>query len=160
MPSVGLLALRLALAVVFVAHGLHKLAGVFTGPGVGPGGIEATAATYAAMGLRPAFVLAVVGGLVQLIGGFCIGVGFFARWAAVAVAAYVVIGIWVEHRHWGLFLNWVVEPGRGHGTEYSLVLTAALLCLMLVGAGDFSVDGLRAKTAASRAAGRARLRRQ
>jgi putative oxidoreductase len=160
MPSVGLLALRLALAVVFVAHGLHKLAGVFTGPGVGPGGIEATAATYAAMGLRPAFVLAVVGGLVQLIGGFCVGVGFFARWAAAAVAAYVVIGIWVEHRHWGLFLNWVVEPGRGHGTEYSLVLTAALLCLMLVGAGDFSVDGLRAKTAASRAAGRARLRRQ
>jgi putative oxidoreductase len=160
MSSVGLLALRLTLGVVFVAHGLHKLIGLFAGPGVGPGGLEPTAALYATLGLKPAFVLAVVGALLQLIGGACIGLGFFTRWAASAVVAYVLVGIWVEHRHWGFFLNWVIEPGIRHGVEYSIVLAGGLTALIFVGSGDVSLDGLRARSAASRAAGRARLRRR
>jgi uncharacterized membrane protein YphA (DoxX/SURF4 family) len=41
MNGLGLLGLRLALAAVFVAHGAHTLLGVWSTPGIGPGGIEA-----------------------------------------------------------------------------------------------------------------------
>jgi putative oxidoreductase len=160
MAALGLLMVRLALAAVFVAHGLHKLAGLFAGPGVGAGGLEWTAATYAAMGLKPPLALAVAAALTQLIGGVCLAAGALARWAAGAILVYVVIGTWAEHRHWGFFLNWINEPGRGQGLEYSLVLAGALTAVICLGAGDFSIDGWRAKTAAARAAGRARLRRR
>jgi putative oxidoreductase len=159
MSALGLLLLRLALAVVFIAHGLHKLTGLLAGPGVGEGGLDWTAATYAAMGLKPPLALAVAGALTQLVGGVCLAAGLFTRWAAGAVIVYIAIGIWAEHWQWGLFLNWINAPDRGQGIEYSLVLAGALACVALAGPGDWSIDGYRAQNAASRAAGRARLRR-
>jgi putative oxidoreductase len=158
MTALGLLCVRLALAVVLVAHGAHKLFGVFAGPGIGPGGLDSTVAHFTALGLQPAFLLAVVAGLTQLAGGVLLAVGWFARWAALANLIYIGVGIWADHGRWGLFLNWIEAPGRGHGIEYSIVIAGALLCLILAGAGDASIDGRRANSRAARAAGRARLR--
>jgi uncharacterized membrane protein YphA (DoxX/SURF4 family) len=42
--------------------------------------------------------------------------------------------------------------------EYAVVMIAALVCLTLAGSGEWSIDGVRSRSAASRAAGRARLR--
>jgi uncharacterized membrane protein YphA (DoxX/SURF4 family) len=47
---------------------------------------------------------------------------------------------------------------RGQGMEFSLLLIAALLCVAFAGAGDFSIDGVNARSADRDAAGRARLR--
>jgi putative oxidoreductase len=156
--SLGLAVLRLALAVVFVAHGANKLFGVWAGPGIGPGGLDTTATSLAALGLHPEFPLAVLAGLAQLGGGLLLGLGLFTRVAAAGMIGYLIAGAWWEQAKWGLFLNWIGTPGRGHGLEYSLVLAGALGCLVLTGSGDWSIDGLRANSAASRAAGRARLR--
>jgi putative oxidoreductase len=158
MAGIGLALLRLALAVVFVAHGAHQLFGTLSGPGVGPGGLQNTAAQYAAMQLHPEFLLAVLASVTQLIGGVLIAVGVLTRWAAAALIAYLAIGVWKEHWRWGFFLNWIDAPGRGHGFEYSMVLIAALVCLMLTGGGEWSIDGRRASSRARQAAGRARLR--
>ena len=157
MTGSGLLVLRLALAVVFVAHGANILFGVWGGPGVGPGGLHATAAQYAAVGLHPELVLAVLAGVVQLAGGLLVGVGSVTRPAALALAVYVGLGIWIEHLKWGFFLNWIRNPQQGLGIEYSLTLAAALVCLMLAGPGDWSIDGRRMSRRSSRAAIRARL---
>jgi len=160
MASIGLLVLRLALAVVFVAHGSHILFGAWGGPGtgIGFGGLSVTADYYRSLGLEPGLPLAVVAGLVQLIGGVLLGFGFLTRSASVALIAYLAVGIWKEHLKWGLFLNWTFAPNQHHGIEYSLVLTAALAALFFAGAGSLSIDGIRAQSAESRAAGRARLR--
>jgi putative oxidoreductase len=160
MAALGLLVLRLALAVVIVAHGCHKLFGAFAGPGIGPGGLSATAASFQGFGLPAAYQLAVVAGLTQFVGGILIGAGWFTRWAALANFVYIVVGIWVEHRKWGFFLNWLFVPDRGHGIEYSIIFAGALICLALSGAGEASIDGLRQRSAAARAAGRERLRRR
>ena len=157
MSASGLFALRLALAIVCVAHGAHKLFGVWGGPGVGPGGLDNTAAYLAGLGLPASFVLAVLAGVVQLAGGLMIGAGVFARWAALALVGYVLVGLWSAHLEWGLFLNWTNEAGRGHGIEYSIVLLGAFVCIGLCGPGDWSVDGHRASSAESRAAARARV---
>jgi putative oxidoreductase len=158
MAGLGLVVLRLALAVVFVAHGAHKLFGAWPGPGIGPGGLEDTAQQYAALGLPSASLLAILSGVLQLAGGVLIGAGLLTRSAALALLAYVGLGIWLEHLKWGFFLNWVRNPQQGLGIEYSVVLAGALVCLVFTGGGDWSIDGRRSQSQAQRAAGRARLR--
>jgi putative oxidoreductase len=159
MRDTGLLVLRLTLASIFAAHGMHKLFGLWSGPGVGPGGLRATADHLASVGLPAAGTLAILAGVVQLAGGALVGVGLLTRWAASALLGYIVIGIWKEHLRWGFFLNWDGAPGRGNGLEYSIVLVGALVCLILAGSGRWSFDGRRAAHAESRAMGRARLRK-
>lgn len=158
MTDAGLAILRVALACVFVAHGMHKLFGFWAGPGVGPGGLGPTAEHLASLGLQSSTFMAVLAGGVQLAAGALVGVGLLTRWAAAALVGYVLIGIWKEHLRWGFFLNWAGAHDRGNGIEYSLILLGVLACLILAGAGRWSLDGRRAERAASRAMGRARLR--
>jgi len=159
MTNLGLALLRLALAAVLVAHGAHELFGVWTGPGIGPGGLTNAAANLHAAGLEPAFILAVVGGLVHLAGGVLIALGALTRYAAAMCLIDVGVGLWKIHWRWGWFLNYTNVPGVGHGIEYLVLMAGALVCLMFTGGGDFSIDGRRASSRASRAAGRARLRK-
>src|SRR3954453_16998194 len=97
MPGLGLMLLRLVLAVVFVAHGANILFGAWAGPGVGPGGLEATAQQYAALGLHPEFLFAVLAGVTQLVGGLLLAIGLLTRVASAAVCIYVIVGLWKEH---------------------------------------------------------------
>lgn len=158
MAGLGLFVLRVVLAVVFVAHGTNILFGAWGGPGVGPGGLQATADQYKAFGLHQEFLLAILAGVIQLVGGFLLAPGWLTRASSIALLIYVGVGIWVEHLRWGFFLNWIRNPQQGLGIEYSVVLAGALICLACIGGGDWSVDGRRLNTRASRAAGRARLR--
>jgi putative oxidoreductase len=158
MTAIGLAILRLTLAVVFVIHGAHTLFGYFRAPGIGPGGLSNTAAHFSSVGLEPGVLMAVLAGVIQLIGGLLISIGFLTRWASSALVGYLAILIWKEHAQWGFFLNWVNDPTRGHGYEHALVLIGGLAVLAFAGAGDLSIDEQRAKSAASMAAGRARLR--
>jgi putative oxidoreductase len=102
--------------------------------------------------------MAVLAGALQLVAGVLIGAGWLTRWAALGLGGYLLIAIWKDQARWGFFLNWALDPTRGHGYEFSLLLLGGLLCLAFAGGGEWSIDGLRAETAASRAAGRARLR--
>jgi putative oxidoreductase len=160
MTATGLLLLRLVLAVVCVAHGAHTLFGAFGGPGsgLGPGGLGQTAAQFTAMGL-PGFPVALLSGVANLTGGVLLAVGYLTRWAAVTLAALAAILAWKSQLYWGFFLNWVAEPGRSHGIEFSFVIVGALLTLALAGGGDWSFDGGRSRRRSTAAAGRARLRR-
>jgi len=159
MNAAGLLLLRLAVAVVLLAHGSHQVFGMFGGPGVGPGGLTTTAARFSTLGLEPGYPLAVMAGTVQLAAGGLIAIGLLTRWASIASALYLGIMIWKDQWRWGFFANWMIDPQRGHGVEISVMLVGALMCLALAGAGDWSIDGWRARVAAARASGRARLRR-
>ena len=159
MTAAGLLVLRLAVALVLLAHGAHQLFGLFAGPGLGPGGLAATAARFDAIGLQPGYPLAAIAATIQLVAGALVAMGVLTRWASIAAALYLGLLIWKDQWQWGFFVNWMIEAGRGHGVEQSLVLLGALVCLALAGAGDWSIDGWRARAAASRSSGRARLRR-
>lgn len=158
MVGLGLLVLRLVLAVVFVAHGGNKLFGLFGGPGIGPGGLSSTAAFFGAAGLNPPFVLAVIDGVLELAGGVLLAFGFLTRWVSIALMITSSLLIWKVYAQWGFFMNWMGAPDRGQGMEYSIVLIAVLLCLALSGGGDASIDGVNQRAADRNAAGRARLR--
>ncbi|MEZ5316718.1 MAG: DoxX family protein [Vicinamibacterales bacterium] len=160
MTALGLLALRLALAVVLVAHGLHDLFGFFGGSGAGVGGLDQMAARFTNLGLEPGFVLAVLAGVTQFAGGLFIAVGFATRWAAAALLLHALVMIWAQQAAWGFFLNWFGDPGRGHGIEYTLVQVGAFVCLLLAGGGEASADHWRSRNAESRSAARDRIRRK
>ena len=153
MPSFGPVALRIAVGVVFVAHGAQKLFGIWGG-----GGPSGTAAFFAQLGLSPAFLLALLVGFVELGGGLLLLAGAFTLYAAIALTIDMIVAVWKVHLANGFFLNWTIAPGIGHGYEFNLVLIAALVSLMLTGAGAQAVDRRRARSTETEAAHRARLR--
>src|SRR5687768_5190407 len=116
----GPLVLRVALGVVFIAHGLPKLTG------------SDAAVTYLeSLGLPPVASPAI--GVVETGGG----VALLAGAATVIVAPLLALdmlfaAIQSESQH-GFFINWAMTPGVGHGYEYHFVLIAALVCLALGG---------------------------
>jgi uncharacterized membrane protein YphA (DoxX/SURF4 family) len=134
------------------------LFGVFAGPNIGPGGLSQATRYVSALGLEPAFGIAVAGGVIQLATGLLVGAGWQTRISSGIAALYLVLMLFRDSARWGLFLNWMLDPTRGHGMEFSLLLIGGLLCVCLTGAGQWSIDGLRSESAAARAAGRARLR--
>lgn len=126
LPSAGLLVGRLALGVVFVAHGWQKLnhighAGVtkmFDGLGIPLPGAAAAFATW-----------------VELIGGAALIAGVLVPVAGLLLAAEMAGAFWYVHAGKGLFAD------KG-GCEYVLVLAAVALLLALAGPGRFSLDAL------------------
>lgn len=120
-----LLAARVVLGVVLVAHGLQKV-----GQGVG-----GTAEEFAGMGIPLSPVAAVFAIVVELIGGIALIVG--AATALVGVLVVIdMIGAFV-FAHAGLTV--FVDDG---GWELVAVIAALALVLAAVGAGRFSVDHL------------------
>jgi len=158
MVGLGLLVLRIALAVVFFAHGGNKLFGLFGGPGIGPGGLTSASAFFDTLGLHPPFLFAVVEAGLEVAGSILLALGFLTRWAASALAISMAVAMWKVHLPWGFFLNWTGAPDRGHGIEFAFVLCFALVALALTGGGDWSLDGRNQRAADRDAAGRARLR--
>ena len=160
MPALGLLALRLAVGAVVMAHGAHTLFGFWGGPGIGPGGLSNEAIRLTNLGLEPGYLIALLTGIVQVVGGALVAAGWLTRWAAAAVLLRVLIDLWAVHLAAGFFMNWTNDPVRGHGIEYDLMLAGALLCLLLAGAGEMSLDGSRLRRSGRMASARDRLRRR
>lgn len=158
MAPAGLLVLRLVLAALLAAHGAHWLFGSFGGSSMGPGGLTATTTYFAGTGLGPAFAFVLVAASLQLVGGLLLVAGYFTRVVSVALIVVEVIKVSFDSARWGFFLNWALDPTRGHGIEYSVLVMGVLTCLALGGAGDWSIDAITARTRASQMAGRARIR--
>ncbi|WP_067462347.1 DoxX family protein [Actinomadura macra] len=126
LPDAGLLIGRLALGVVFIAHGWQKLndvghAGVtamFDGLGIPMPGVAATFSTW-----------------VELIGGIALIAGVLLPVAGLLLVADMAGAFWYVHMDKGLF----VDKG---GYELVLALGALALLLALAGGGRFSVDAL------------------
>jgi putative oxidoreductase len=151
--AAGPTVLRLALGVVFFGHGAQKLFGVWGGDG--PTG---TAAFFNQLGLTPAYPLALLVGIVELVGGLFLIAGLFTVPITAVLILTMAVAIWKVHFANGFFLNWKNAPGVGHGFEYNLVLIAGLVALMFTGPGALSFDSRRLQSAETEAAGRARLR--
>lgn len=155
MSRYGATFLRLALGAVFVAHGAQKLFGLWGGPG-----LSGMSRMLGQLGFNQyTYPLAILVALTEFFGGLLLIVGAATMWAALALI--VEMGVAAYKVHWpnGFFLNWSVTPGRGHGIEFSVVLIAALLSLVLTGPGALSFEDRRHRSREARAAGRARARK-
>ena len=121
------LSLRIALGVLFIAHGLLKVL-VFTVPG--------TVAFFASIGLPGALAYPVIAA--ELIGGAALIAGVYVRPVAVALAT-ISFGAIIAHAGNG----WVFSAPGG-GWEYPLFLGVVTLVQALLGAGAYAPKFQRA----------------
>jgi putative oxidoreductase len=135
-PSWSRAVVRVALGVVFVAHGGQKVFGWFGGPG-----LKATIQAFQQhMKVPPAAT--VMAALIEFLGGLAMVAGFLVRPAAVGLIAVMLVAIAKVHGRNGFFLNFSGTPGKGHGFEFNFVLIAMALSILIAGAGAFSIDVL------------------
>jgi len=137
--------LRLALGVVFFAHGAQKMLGWFGGFG-----FSGTMGFFTGMLHIPA-PLAALAIAAEFFGGLGLILGFLTRIAAFGIAATMVVAIGIVHAPFGFFMNWSGAQ-KGEGFEYHLLALAMTAFLMIRGAGAFSVDHAIATASPSRAA--------
>lgn len=133
--SWGLLALRIPVGIIFMAHGAQKLFGWLGGYG-----LEGTGGFFATLGLEPGYFLALLAGSAEFFGGLALVLGFLVRPAAAALAFTMLVAIFAVHFEGGLFM-------ANNGYEFALALLAASTALLFNGAGKASVDGVLAKPA-------------
>ena len=125
--DVGLLALRLALGAVFLAHGAQKGFGAFGGPG-----FEGATGFIGSLGFRPARLWAglAVGG--ELAAGFLFLLGLLTPVASLLALATMAVAIAKVHGPKGFFI-------QNGGYEYNLVLIVAALAVAVMGPGGLSL---------------------
>jgi putative oxidoreductase len=140
--DVAFLAIRIALAWVFIYYGAAKLFGAFPGPG--PHGISQTALFMSQTAhLRPGKFFAVLAGLTEFSGGIAMAFGFCTRLAGLALFGDMVLAMITVT--WATGLNSTSSPP---GYQLNLALAVLALAATLMGAGRFSIDALIARALA------------
>ena len=132
--SKSLLIVRIVLGVIFVGHGAQKVFGCFGGPGLR--GVIG----YFRQALGVPAPLTVLAAFTELLGGLAMIVGLLVRPAAVGLILVMLVAIAKVHWRNGFFLNWSLEPGKGHGYEMNLALIGMALAMLVGGAGALSID--------------------
>lgn len=120
----ALLILRVALGVIFIAHGWDK---------VYHSGVEETAQQWADMHIPQPTLSVWVVSVVEMAGGALVALGFLTPAAAGLLALNMVAAFYFVHLGNGLF----VSDG---GSELVIALFAACLVLVVFGAGRVSLD--------------------
>jgi putative oxidoreductase len=124
---------RLVLGVVFFAHGAQKMLGWFGGYG-----FTGTMGFFTQQMHIPA-PFAFLAICAEFFGGLGLIVGLLSRIAAFGIMCNMLVAIATVHVHNGFFMNWTGQQ-KGEGFEYHLVTLAALLVVLVKGAGAFSID--------------------
>ncbi|NQY65861.1 MAG: DoxX family protein [Alteromonadaceae bacterium] len=122
--DVAPLLLRLILGVIFIGHGWGKL--------FSEGNPDGFAGWLGSMGLEPSYLLAVMAGLAETLGGLLIIIGLFTRLSAVNLVIVLIVAIGFVHLDAGLF-------GSG-GYEFQLLLLVSSVFLLIQGPGKLSFD--------------------
>jgi len=135
-PSWSLFFTRVTLGAIFFAHGAQKVFGWFGGHG-----LKGTIGYFQqALHVPPA--LTVLAALIECLGGLAVLVGFLSRPAALGLIVVMLVAISKVHWPNGFFINWALEPGKGHGIEMNLALVGMALAVLAGGAGAVSIDRL------------------
>ena len=123
--NAGLLTLRIAVGIVFVAHGLKhfrnrtKTIAWTESIGFRQPKIQWAFMTFAEIGIGLALIAGVVTGV-----------------AAAGAIAMMFVAFWTVHRTAGFFIT--ARPDEGY--EYVLVITLTAVALAIMGPGEWSID--------------------
>ena len=124
----GLTILRIAVGVIFAAHGSQKLFGLFGGYG-----LAGTAQYMDSLGLHPGYLMATLAGGTEFFAGLALIIGLLVRPAALGLTFLSLVAIFTVHISNGLFM-------ANNGYEFALALLGGSLAVLIEGAGKLSVD--------------------
>ncbi len=123
--SVAILIGRILLAAMFVLAGFGKLTDI--------GG---TAGWFGSIGLPAPTIVAVLVGLLELVAGLAIVVGFQTRIAALALALFTIGATLIAHTNFADMMQFLIF-------QKNFAVVGGLLVLAFAGAGALSVDARR-----------------
>jgi putative oxidoreductase len=118
-----ILVARILISILFILAGFGKLTA-----------ISATAGWFGSIGLPMPTVTTVIVGLVELLGGISVLVGFQTRIAAIVLAVFTLVATAVAHLDFS-------QAGNALMLQKNLGITGGLLLLAVLGAGAYSIDG-------------------
>ena len=133
-PAIPMLIGRVLLALIFLLSGLSKF-----------GGLEGTAGYIASKGLPFAQLLALATAVIEVGAAALLIVGWQARWAALALAAFTLLASVLFHNYWAL-------PAEQQMMQQlmfmkNIAIVGGLLAVFAYGAGALSLDGRRSARA-------------
>ncbi len=117
--------LRLAVGIIFAAHGWQKFSG----------GLDGVARFFGSVGIPLPEVSAFIVAFVELVGGIGLIVGFFTRYWALLLSIVMIVAIFTVKLQGGL-----LGSGGRPGYELDLALLAGCLALLLTGPGPISLE--------------------
>jgi putative oxidoreductase len=127
MTDIALLVIRSAVGVIFIAHGLQKVFGMFGGSG-----IAGFSGMLQSMGFIVPTFWAWVAGLSEFLGGVCLVLGVLPRISATLIGIVMMVAIFGIHGSKGFF-------AMQGGFEYQFLILATCVGLALTGSGKFSL---------------------
>ena len=125
--DLALLAFRVAVGIVFLAHGYNHI--------FGGGKIAGTGRWFESLGMRPGWLHAWLASLTELGCGVLLLAGLLTPLACAGVIGVMLVAWITNHLRNGFF---IFRPGEGY--EYVMTLTFAAVGLGGVGPGRWSLD--------------------
>jgi putative oxidoreductase len=123
---------RVALGIVYFAHGAQKMLGWFGGYG-----FSATMGFFTSQHI-PAW-LAFIVICTEFFGSIALLLGLLGRLSAFLIAFEMLVAVALVHSHFGFFMNWTGQQ-KGEGFEFHILALALLLIVIIKGSGAASVD--------------------
>jgi putative oxidoreductase len=124
--GIGVLILRMTIGIIFVAHGLQRVFGLFDGPG-----ISGTARMLDGIGFAYPVFWAWAFAATEAIGGIFLTLGILPRTTSAVFAGMTLLGIMKIYGPKGFFYT-------QNGIEYPLVVLMVCLFFVMAGGGKFS----------------------
>lgn len=125
--DLALLALRVMVGGVFLAHGINHV--------LGGGKIAGTGRWFESLGMRPGWLHAWTASLTEIGAGALLVLGLLTSVAAAGVIGVMLVALVTNHLKHGFF---IFRPGEGY--EYVLTLSVVGFALAMLGPGGWSLD--------------------
>ena len=123
--ALTILAGRVLLSILFIIAGFGKLSD-----------IAGTAGWFGSIGLPMPTATTIVVGLIELLGGLAVLVGFQTRVAAIVLAIFTIAATAIGHLDFS-------QAGNALALQKNLGITGGFLLLAVLGAGAYSIDARR-----------------
>ena len=138
--DLALVAVRTALAWVFIWYGAGKLFGAWNGPGLHQSALFFSNTAH----LHPGGFFAVLGGVIEFGGGIALVLGLGARLAGLALFGDMVMAMITV-----TWVNGINSESLTPGYDLNMALCVLALVVVVFGAGRLSIDALAERRVAS-----------
>lgn len=132
--NISALIARLFLGIVIFPHGAQKLFGWFGGFGY-----EGTMG-FLTGGAGLPWIVAFLVIVIEFFAALFLIFGFATRIATFGIIVNFLGILFSTHIHNGFFMNWGMQPNKGEGIEYFILLFGLVFISLIAGGGKASVD--------------------